>query len=214
MSYIWQKYNENKKFKIPKRMLSPYIEVWDNDRDDIEVNFNYRFIAIFREFIKDSNFTNNDEAQQIINILFHFLANLDRKKGFDKEIAILEIIEYEIISGLYGETVKNYFESLNNKEKRIILRNLKKYNEDEQRKCIFINVIKEMFIHASIYNFVDTNKSILCIFNQENEKNLNKFKLICELFLDMNQKIEVIWNKNIGIIGMKSSMKIGQFIIY
>ena len=71
-----------------------------------------------------------------------------------------------------------------------------------------------MFIHASIYNFIDTNKSILCIFEQENEKSLNKFKLICELFLDMNQKIEVIWNKSIGIIGMKSSMKIGQFIIY
>ena len=77
-----------------------------------------------------------------------------------------------------------------------------------------MNVIKEIFVYASIYNFQEINKTILCIFQEKNEINTIKYKLICELFLDTKQKIEVIWNKKVGIIGKKNNMKIGQFIIY
>ena len=64
------------------------------------------------------------------------------------------------------------------------------------------------------YHFQEINKTILCIFKEKSEINSNKYELICELFLDMEQKIEVVWNEKIGIIGNKHNMKIGQFIIY
>lgn len=217
MSYIWQGYNKNKKFKIPKKILSPYVEVWDAERDIVEVNSNYRFPNIFKELIgydSSQNIEFDKYKDEIINIIFHFLVYLDKKKGFDKEIVILKIIEDEIIRGLYGKNVKKYFQSLNEKDKKIILRNLKKFNEAEQRKDIFMNVIKEVFVYASIYHFQEINKTILCIFKEKSEINSNKYELICELFLDMEQKIEVVWNEKIGIIGNKHNMKIGQFIIY
>lgn len=217
MSYIWQEYNKNKKFKIPEKILSPYVEVWDNERDIVEVNSNYRFSNIFKELINYDNFQDielHNYKDEIINIIFHFLVYLDKQKGFDKEIVILKIIEDEIIKGLYGEDIKKYFQRLNEEDKKIILRNLKKYNEAEQRKDIFMDVIKEIFVYASIYDFQEINKTILCIFQEKNEINAIKYELICELFLDTRQKIEVVWNKKIGIIGNKNNMKIGQFIIY
>ena len=88
-----ENYSIDKKYRIGER-ICPYIEVLNSRTDPVDVNPLIRFSRIFDAWFQDNSgevfafdaLTKNlskEGVDQIVDVLFHYLAQLDRTKGLD-----------------------------------------------------------------------------------------------------------------------------------
>lgn len=220
MAYIWENYKTDKKFTISEE-VSPYLELWDNSEKTVNVNIFFRLSELLfpSSFTKDEKsfhclwdqYQNNFRYKEIANLLLHAQAQLDRKKGMTV-IDILAIGAYqEIQLAVYGEWLRDAFESLELQDKIIILDCLARYNLSGQRTTFFDEAIFRCFAKTQIYYEKSTTKLYIYIEEEKEEKNLNKFAIIEYLFKDIELKTEIMWKReHFGIIGIEQTMKIEE----
>lgn len=219
MAYLWENYSEEKKYQIDEK-LCPYIEVINQDLLTVYVNPLLRFSELF-----NASLEGDDEAvfafdilrkmigengeNQIINILFHYLAQLDQTKGLDSSQCLMEEIRSEIENGLWGIKIKNLLNILTEEDKDHILYYLSLRCNNEN-KSFFMDTIGNVFTISSLCYEEKTDLYYLYIGATENDYNLSKLDLIKLLFWPLNKNIKIIWNYHYGIIGCDDTMKIDR----
>jgi hypothetical protein len=222
MSYIWEKYLSENRYKVAKK-ICPYIEVFNNQGEDIEVNPLLRFSTLFEligskdilEYIYEDDKTeseNEENKAKLENVVFHFLAQLDKNKGLYFRQTLIEKIRNEISDGLYGEFVQKSWGTLSSKEQETILYGL------SQRRLLdnenfFMDTINKIFPASSLFYERNTNLYYLYIYEENTEDNIKKYELIKYLFWNKNYTLQVVWKYYYGIIGVSDTMKIDQIQI-
>lgn len=231
MNYIWNNYAEHNKYVVNDEMLSPYAEYIPNynyGENGIQyINPLLRFDDIFDPLLSllDNDIEHgagisNEIIESIENIIFHYLAQLDRKTGIHKFSIIEHIIEEELENGLYGKFVAECYKKLLPTEKIIVKKFLKLYNQSNGQKIYFNEIIQNIFPGSSCYFHEEDNNMVLFLPQTENFKNVynlkNSEKLTCieYLFLDVTTNLRVFWQHHFGIIGRNETMKIGNIAIY
>lgn len=222
MSYIWEKYSSENCYKVAKK-ICPYIEVLNNQGKDIEVNPLLRFSTLFEligskdilEYIYEDDKTeseNKENKAKLENVVFHFLAQLDKNKGLSYRQTLIEKIRNEISDGLYGEFVQKSWGTLSSKEQETILYGL------SQRRLLdnenfFMDTINKIFSASSLFYEKSTNLYYLYIYEENTEDNIKKYELIKYLFWNKNYTLQAVWKYYYGIIGVSDTMKIDQIQI-
>ena len=201
MSYIWEKYSDNKHFSIGISVC-PYLEVFENNSDYIEVNPMIRFSEIL-----DLDIMKYDNNGDIQNVIFHYLAQLDRVKGLTYFQAVVEKVRNEIEKGYWGEVVAISWNNITNNAQEIILSNLaQRLLNDNQ--TYFMETIGKLFSEASLCYEEATELYYLYLREEENMYNKQLLKIVKHLFWNMDKKLLIVWKRHYGIIGCEDSMYI------
>lgn len=120
----------------------------------------------------------------------------------------------ELLEGLWGKAIKNYYEELCDKEAREIAELLHRQLQTGGRRLYFMDAMSVLLPGTSCYYHRRDKVFVLCILFPANETNQHRFELAKDLFGDVTSQYRVFWGVHIGIIGVNKTMRIGQFAIY
>lgn len=219
MSYIWQEYSKQNRYKVTFEKISPYLEVWYmNDKNNISVN---PFIRINRILFPDPDsetdsekiieLSNKYESEEnyieIANLIIHEIAQFDRLKGIDLLYVLGDIERKNIEEVKYGSECATLFNAVSDKKKQdILLRYLAKYDMTKQRESMFDSALNALFNGVKMYYERSTDHVHIYIDEPKSDDNENLYSLVSLLFKDINIKDEVTWNNHFGIIGFDAVM--------
>lgn len=202
MSYIWEEYSKDKIFYVGK-YICPYIEVLNKNKTHVEVNPLIRFPEIFN--VDALKFDNNCDVQ---NVIFHYLAQLDKVKGLNYLQCIIEKLRNEVESGFWGDKVSNLWKMVSSVNQDVILFFLaKRFLNDNQ--TYFIEVIGKLFTEASLIYESKLNQHYLYVNSEENFYNHNLISIIITIFWNIKDKLQIFWKDHYGIIESYDTMRIG-----
>lgn len=209
MSYIWENYSSDKKYILENSMNIP--EETSCIYDEMIFNYRIRFSDIFRQ-IELNEKNNSKSGKDIYNITAHYLAQMDLISGRLRYDTAYSLLTSEIMSGRFGEEVKQIFSGLENNDKLIILNKIIKYHKTNNRKDFFKSVFFEMFGDAYhsrsksaeiYYNRTQNKYYCFCSVNKS-EQNIKRFRIAKLLFLDVSLNAVAIWGDYcFGIISGK-----------
>lgn len=223
MAYIWENYDSNNYYYIPKYKQSYYEEVWENSKKYVPVNIYNRFTDIFfpeslteqkDELIElDSKYKNNSRYKDIVNVILHQLVLFDRMRGITISEIKMSIVYDNIINGYFGADLKKDINELVFSDLYVVLNEYVKAQTITD--TVFDEVLHLLFGKVIIYNEKSTGKTLIYIEKIRNNYREKLFSVAKFLFADMDLIIEVFWaNEHFGIIGNSSTMKIDQITIY
>lgn len=203
MSYIWEDYACDKKF-IVGRKVCPYMEVYENNSVCAEINPMIRFPEII-----DLDALKYDNSGEVQNIVFHYLAQLDKVKGLSYFQSIIESVREEIDKGYWGKNTSNLWRKLSLDNQEIIISVLVQRLLNDN-KTYFMDVIGKLFPEASLCYEKKTNQYYLYIRAEENTYNSDLIAIAKILFLNIKNKVLTVWENHYGIIGTDDTMHIGR----
>ena len=222
MAYLWENYTKQKDFRIAEK-ICPYIEVLNQNTYVMSVNPMIRFSRIF-----DSSFGEGDErkfaldsltagigtegTENIVNVLFHYLAQLDRTKGLDQIQRVIEDLRNEVEKGLWGKRIKSLTEEMTDADRECILYVLaQRVLRDNQ--SFFMEAVGKLFEVSSLCYEEKTKLFYLYIGTEKNDYNTKKLDLIVSLFWTLNRELKVVWNHHYGVVGCDDTMHIDNIQI-
>lgn len=222
MSYIWENYSEKIEYQIGEK-ICPYIEVINSNTNVVSVNPLIRFSKIFdatcnssdsEAFAIDSlrDKIGDEGTRNIINILFHYLSQIDRMKGLDSSQRLIEKIRDEIETGMWGRKAQHLFQGLTESDRDCILYHLTRRITDD-KQSFFMETIGMLFPISSLCFDTKTHLYYLYIGSEETDYNVNMIELIKTLFWTINRKLNVVWNYHYGVVGCDDTMHIDSIQI-
>ena len=150
MTYLWENYDEHKNFYVPpydngercpeKNALQPYLEIGKISSLGISVNPVLRFWHIFQYLYRNLDKENDDalsRTHSVENVLFHYLAMLDRKSGVHLSSLSERQLHNELLDGCFGQTAERLYSGLSDMDKRGLLIFLGRHQKMQGRDCIF-----------------------------------------------------------------------------
>lgn len=226
MTYLWENYDENKKFyvKIDNNKdtpyagsLSPYQEIGKNDFFGISVNPVLRFWHIFQYLYRNFDKKTIEDLgplHEVENVLFHYLAMLDRKSGVHLSSLSEWQLHNELLDGCFGQTAERLYSSLSDMDKRWMLIFLGRHQRMQGRDCIFFEALATFFKNSKVYYHTPEKKYLICVPFCGSEYNKNLMDLLMILFWPLGVDNDIFWDSHFGIIGRDDTMKIDSFVIY
>lgn len=210
MPYIWEKYSLDKTFSIGI-YICPCMEVFEDDSISVDVNPLIRFNSLYEELQNVKKLGCIDE-KELENILFHFLAQIDRCDGLDKRQAQMESLRQEIEAGYYGQECQFRWQKLSRRDQECILYVLAEKQVLQNRDC-FMWAIRLSFPFASLCFEKATGQYYLYLGVQYSEYYDNLACVIRFLFWRLDLLLDIIWDKHYGIIGSDNTMEIDSIQI-
>lgn len=232
-NYLWYPLTnfveiDNCKLKfIVSQVISPYIELNMEDINKIDedsfleekiidinplLRFQELFFKLERTDLKDYN---KEIKELLTNIIFHLIGRIDLYTGQNKKDIIVKEIVKDIKNGAFGKEIKNFFKSFKEYEKYIVADVL--YSMYNQFGLIesFKKAFKLIFSDSIIYDNISSTTNLVIYLNySRNKNNLNKVKVLKELFLPLGLEIDLFWINHFGVIGVNSTMRIGQIAVF
>ena len=221
-----QKIKRNRVKFVSSGNISPYMELnFENINylyfdeksiNEIEVNPYYRYFEIFSEML----YINSEDYPQIKEILFdvmcHYLAELELKKGLTMEDYLLKFISKSIFEKEFGERISKEFEEVFDEaeKKKIhkIILNMYRDGSCMEHYCKALGVI---FKNSIVYNYKDTEEDlIIYIGHKEREKNIRKHEILKDIFLPISINIFVFWEHHFLVIGQDGVSMIDESRIF
>ncbi len=164
--------------------------------------------------------------RDIVNIILHAMARLDRIRGVSAEEIKMGLVYKELREGLYGSFVRDNIDRLRDRDLTGVLRMLVKHEESDGRERLFSECLETVFGRFIAYHEKSTGKNLIyierpvneyCEVLKKGERTYNEtlFCIVLYLFADIGAEVEVFWeNEHFGLIGRDFSMKMDQLCIY
>ena len=227
MNYIWNILQQAERegidksevvFKVAK-VYSPYMEIALEDINisslvdgtDVEINPCYRFYDIFKDLFNINLKENLELREVLLDILIHFLGEIDLNRGICKKFIYKDYILKEIKNGVYGQNLKNNIGVFSNEELDYFLDGLINLYSCNVSLHLFKKVLLSIFRNNIIYINKRKPKDIYIYIAKDKSDELDaKMSILIETFLPINMNPMVFWNKHFGILGADKTMKIDE----
>ncbi|MGM0501358.1 MAG: iron-dependent peroxidase [Bacillota bacterium] len=233
MNYIWELIIKAKneemsledlKFKLPQ-IYSSYMELstemlnFTELESEIEVNPYYRFFSVFKSLFKPDYEDNGELREVLLDIVLHFLGQIDLYQGLNKSEYHKLFIYRELIKGCFGVEVKRGISNFSRAEKNILINNIYKFYNTGDQIFYFKKSLKQIFKNTVVYvNGEETrdnkNEILLYLGVAANENNQKKLEVIEKLFLPINFVTITYWHYHFGIVGLEKTMEIDKTALY
>lgn len=231
MNYIWELLLEADQEGIPRKHIifelakqySPYMEISFEDLNrstlennlNIEINPYYRFFHIFKNLFHPDNTESIELRQVTLDILIHYLTDLDLKQGLCKREYYMRFIERDILNGIYGEQMTTVFKLLTLQEKQILLEAIFQLYTTGVSLLVFKNVMHRIFNRSFIYQNNETKSEVLIyIGERKSGLSVQKLQMLYEFFLPLHTKIVVYWEYHFCIFDVPGTNKIDEIALY
>lgn len=235
MNFIWDvvlqaardDFESHKLFFKPARNFSPYYEQSFScinqrhvDAAEIEINPLYRFAPIFEYLlhpdVKDLVFENQ---RQFILFYFdlttHILSEIDLCHGMTRREFYIRKIRQEMLSGIFGETVKAGMEQLKRERQISVADEFLKVIETGSSVHSFCHIMKQIFEGCIVYQSRAHPQKLYVYIGRERDEQLQKqWQMLRETFLPLDIEVKEFWAEHFGILGIKETMKIDGIAIF
>ncbi|WCN39723.1 iron-dependent peroxidase [Aneurinibacillus uraniidurans] len=202
-------------------VYSPYMEVNNvmlNTRvveEQIEINPYYRFYDIFRDLFDPNNNEHMELRQQIFDILIHFLADIDRMQGMNKQEYYSRFVIHDMETGMFGDSCREKSKLFSQAEKEVIAANLLRLYETGEALHLFKDTVRKLFKNSILYaNQEGKDELLLYIGQTETSAARDKLTLLETIFLPLPFHTEVYWGNHFGIIDVEETMQIDSIALY
>lgn len=178
--------------------------------NEIAVNPFYCWNSIFSPML-DTQLGEYDELTLMISdMILHYIAEADAFSGMSKEEFYTSFIVRDMECGIYG--CRDKFALFSNNEKRKIAdRLLCLYRTNQPLFCL-TEAISVLFPGAGVH--LGENRQLFVFMNQSKDQvKQHKLDVVFHLFLNLDFRPQVYWEKIPGIIGMEETMGIEEFVI-
>ena len=213
MMYLWQNYSVDNEFHVDPTPLSPYLEISSVVDKKIGVNTMLRFHEIFAPLFIDNSYFDNPRGS-FENCLLHYLAQLDLNSGLHRVSFAEHALDDELRAGHYGREAAELYSTLNDNERRLLQIFLQRHNAAQGLKSYFFDALEQFFPQTQSYFHEFEQKFLICIPAPETEHNCRLMELLMRLLLDMDATAEIFWNSRFGLIGVRETMLLDEFVIY
>lgn len=230
MNYIWDILIKAEEQGIRKSdikfknadICSPYMETsfsclntsFLNKDIPIEVNPCYRYFKIFRELF-DINLQEDKEIRDVLlDILLHFLGELDLKSGIVKEEFIKLFLLRDIENRVYGHELAENIKEFEKRELDTILNGILTLSKAGSSLFLFTKIIKNIFNSSIVYMNKNINKTLYIYLGVEKTKeNISRISTVINTFLPINVSVKLFWDIHFGIIGIEDTMMINEIVV-
>lgn len=212
MGYIWEKYSFDKKFVIPKR-FSPYIETMADNGRICELNPLLRFSEIFNAGNFIGELSGIFDLKETENTILHFLVQLDLLNGLNRKQVKINALDKKISDGGCGNKIRDWWQILKPKHREIILSTLVDKLDSVTVNNHLCMAASKIFKMISMTYEKSSGIYYFYINAQGNDYNKTVMNALRFLFQDMQNRLEIVWDKHYGIIGNDSTMKISEIQI-
>lgn len=230
MNYIWEMLLKADEQNIPRKdikfvrasVYSPYMELaFSNlnstslpDNNIIEVNESYRFYEIFKDLFNINVQESQELREVILDILLHYLGELDLKQGLNKTEIYKKFLYKDILNNVFGEKLAQDIIFFEKEEIDILLNGFITLYKTGTSIQLFKRVLREILKKSIIYFNKEKPKNIYIFLDEIKDKELtSKVNVILETFLPINMNPLIFWDKHFGIIGINNTMKINETVM-
>ena len=227
MNYIWNILQQAKKDGIDKdsivfkfaEVYSPYMEIALEDINisslidgtDVEINPWFRFYDIFKDLFNINLEESLELREVLLDILIHFLGEIDLNRGLSKKYIYKEYMLTEIQAGVYGQKLKNNIGVFSEEELDYFLEGLVNIYSCNVSLHLFKKVLGNIFRNNIVYINKNKPKDIYIYISREKNDELEaKMTMLIDTFLPINMNPMIFWNKHFGILGADKTMKINE----
>lgn len=230
MNYIWEMLLKADKENIPREdikfvqanICSPYMEMAFDDINStsipedniVEVNEYYRFYEIFKDLFNINIQESKELRQVLLDILLHYLAELDLMQGLNKGEIYKRFLYKDILNNVFGEKLAKNIVYFEKEEIDVLLNGFITLYKTGISLQLFKKVLREIFKNSIVYSSKEKPKDIYIYLAERKKVELeNKVDVILETFLPINMKPLIFWDKHFGIIGINNTMENGEIVM-
>ena len=220
-------FESHKLFFKPAKSFSPYYEhsfSYINQRHvdaaEIEINPLYRFSPIF-EYLLHPDVTDLvfENQRQFIMFYFdlvtHILAEIDLCHGMTRREFYIRKIRQEMLSGIFGETVREGMEQLKRERQIAVADEFLRVIEMGSSVHSFCHIMKQVFEGCIVYQSRAHPQKLYVYIGRERDEQLQKqWQMLRETFLSLDIEIKEFWAEHFGILGINETMKIDAIAIF
>lgn len=174
----------------------PFFNIFIDEKDDISIQN-----KIIAELQKKEN-------SEIVNLVFHYIRELDNYSGIIIEDIYKIHYIFQIQQGFYGEDFKNDFIKLNADDMDIILYYIYKKEKNRNVCDYFKPVINQLFNNTVFYYDSFAEKLHICTTDSESFENSLKYRICSDMFKSIFLDAEIHYNCCPIIIGSKRGVKL------
>ena len=235
MNFIWDivlqaardDFESHKLFFKPAESYSPYYEHSFScinqrhvDKVEVEINPLYRFSTIF-EYLLHPDVTDLvfENQRQFIMFYFdltaHILAEIDLCHGMTRREFYIRKIRQEMLSGIFGETVKAGMEQLKRERQISVADEFLKVIEVGSSVHSFCHIMKQVFEGCIVYQSRAHPQKLYVYIGRERDEQLQKqWQMLRETFLPLDIEVKEFWAEHFGILDINETMKIDAIAIF
>jgi hypothetical protein len=231
MNYIWELLIKAEHQGITKKEIhftqaqnfSPYMELSpliintqliEHDHP-IEINSYYRYFEIFKEIFHPNCEVNEEIKEYLVDIVIHFLAEIDRMQGMNKREYYIRFLSREIVNHVFGKQMSDIFYTFEKNEQELVLFNILRLYRTGETLYLLKDTMKRLFTNCTIYTKSEgTDEVLLYIGKEKNGIDEAKILFVQTLFLPIGYKLEVYWKNHFGIIDVEETMQIDRIALY
>ncbi len=203
------------KIYSPYMELSPQLLNTQFVEQHVEVNPYYRYFEIFKNLFPPENTSEIELREGLLDILIHFLAEIDRMQGMNKREFFVRFILREIEAYVFGSFIRSNFNAFTKKEQEIVALNLLRLYQTGEEIYLLKDTMKRLFKRCRIYVKSEERDELLLYIGQKpTEQNQQKVQLVQDIFLPIGFHIEVFWHYHFGIIDEEDTMRLDQIALY
>ena len=228
MTYIWEVLLKADELKFPRKNLyfiqtttpTPYMEVASDDinRDyidetPIEVNAFYRFSQIFESIINETEYKEYKET--LYDIIMHFLAEINMYEGLCKKEYHGLFLYDDVKSGKFGQQYKDVFQTFTQEQTSFVTESMVRLYEIGQPLTLFKSLIRKLYPKSIIYlDTLEQRELLVYIGKKETQELRKQVDFLLSMFVPFDYVIHLFWDMHFGLIDIKETLELDEFVIY
>lgn len=199
----------------PYMELSPQVLNMTSIEQTVEINPYYRYATIFEGLLQPSNELDEEITSYLLDVLTHFLAEIDRLQGMNRTEYFVRFLLRELAAATFGKAAQQYSELLTKAEQEIVALNMLQMYQTGDMFYALKRTLKQLFPHCAVYIKSEGNDEVLLYIGQQQTTQWDmKVQLIRTLFMPLHFTLEIYWAHHFGIVEVEDTMKIDQIALY
>lgn len=216
----WEREVWSLHFVVQNNRVSPYLELQGKDFygesltkeriAHLDVNPYVRFPELFERLLPSDSLDYPELKEEFADILLHFLADLDRKRGRSKREYGIRFLWKEMEQGIVCR--KEEWEAFSVIEKRMLVDAILTLYETGEFGFLLLHVTERVFPHCQVLQ-KDKEEVVFYMREPETEQARRKLQGILSFFLPVPIPFVIHWEHTYGVVGFEETLKLGEFVI-
>jgi len=206
----------------PSRIANPYREIFFHDfnkntvtSEPLETNPYYRYASVFRPLLEEGMDPYGKFQDTLFDILAHDLSELDLREGLCRPEYHAKFLWEDIANGVFGEINADALRCFPNSKRRFVLSGLLRLYNVGPSTQLFAQMLRELYPNSIVYLDTVYGRELLVYIGKKKTEELSaQVGLLCDMFIPLDYKIRLFWERHFGLIGVEETMQIGDMMIF
>ncbi|NBI79165.1 hypothetical protein B5F10_19580 [Anaerotruncus colihominis] len=202
--------------------INPYLETAFEDLNlkglenaCVPVNPLYRFGPVFSALIDEQFDRFSASRGFLIDVLFHFLAQMDLMDGMSRLEYHRKFMQKEVVNGRYGKGTGEIFFTFPHAQRLHIVDHLLELYKNGASIALLTSLLQILYRNSIIYLDTTYKRELLIYIGKEKTRQLERqIGFLMDLFVPLDISVQLFWDMHFGIISVEETMEPDDIMIY